>query len=105
MGIDTYKHKNDYTVCLNQCDMYYIRPYDTLLEEGLEKIEKKVNDNYKELMLMIKQTEISEYEKNEEARQNSYLSSKDFDQAFEELDAALSVETYWPKEDEESEEL
>ena len=36
MSIDTYKHKNDYTVCLNQCDMYYIRPYDTLLEEGLE---------------------------------------------------------------------
>ena len=72
LAVDTFKHKNDFELCLSNCDIYYSSTHDKLFEEGLELIQESLANNYKELLEIEEtETEFKENMKNHEAQQDT----------------------------------
>ena len=108
MGIDTRKNKNDLDLCLSECHIYHVRPIDNVFEEGLEKVQKRLEDFNKDLSLTLgknKPQSIHEQLIKFENEQGGLATRKDrFDEAISEFEAAFPEETQ-PKEDDSEEEL
>jgi hypothetical protein len=108
MAIDRYRNSNDFTLCLSQCDIFYDRdrPMDPLFDEVLEKVQdnvKYLEKGIEEITLLARKNDVSAQLKFF-GSQRGGLTSKNFDEAIEQVEAAFQAGTL-PKEDEEGEEL